>query len=75
MGKDEGHLENQNKNGFGKCTWALILQSLSRKPLNVAFVKSKKKREQENILYQTPSIPKVKTKNITLVYSINQRKK
>lgn len=47
LGKDEGHLENakqyQNKNEFGKGTWALILFLLSRKPLNIALVKSKKR--------------------------------
>lgn len=33
-----------------------------------------KKREQINILYQTPSIPKVKISIITLAYNINQGK-
>lgn len=48
-----------------------MLHSLSRKLLNVGFVKAE---EITNILYQTPSIPKLKTSIIRLVYNINQGK-
>lgn len=76
IGIAAGYLGNaqpsQNKNQRGKCTWALMLHSLSRKPLNAGSVKGEKRTI--NILYQIPSIPKVKTSIIRLACNRNQGK-